>query len=220
VAALKARPDPPMPPDITVALARHWVWDEGCLWSQQILFGACARETWNDSPGCGAGWTDPEAEAWVNINAFVARLTAQRVRNFTTYVGWAMNAALPEPRDGDDGSKEVDVVSENIGMAGHNPPPSAEVAARVMFRTVEAWLKVAGSYLWKEMKRVGDVDEADYAIGGRIGVRDWRRWESALEKEIERARYGNEVTEIAMECLRVMKDIEEHGEPAGDVVEA
>ncbi|KAJ6465527.1 hypothetical protein C8R47DRAFT_48502 [Mycena vitilis] len=81
-AALKARPNPPHPVRMTIPASRNWVWEGGAyLWSNQIMFGPSARETWNDSPGCGAGWRTPEVRAWTNVNAFVARLSAQGVHH-------------------------------------------------------------------------------------------------------------------------------------------
>ncbi|RYP18802.1 hypothetical protein DL765_003737 [Monosporascus sp. GIB2] len=38
------------------------------------MLGSSACETWNTGCGCGAGWTLPEQQAWVNVNAFAARL--------------------------------------------------------------------------------------------------------------------------------------------------
>lgn len=40
------------------------------------MFSPASTESWNDFLGCGAEWEPPEVSAWVNVNAFVARLTA------------------------------------------------------------------------------------------------------------------------------------------------
>ena len=94
VATLKARPDPPPPRAMTKALQNDWVWSSGKLWSELLLLGPSARESWNDCPGCGAGFSRPEAEAWANVNAFVARITGEGIADFWIYAVWALREAL------------------------------------------------------------------------------------------------------------------------------
>ncbi|KAJ6519116.1 hypothetical protein C8R45DRAFT_918200 [Mycena sanguinolenta] len=76
VAAIKRVPDPPLLVNATKALRNDWIW-EGTLWSTLLLLGAASRETWNDSPGGQFGYSKAAIAAWANVNAFVARLTAE-----------------------------------------------------------------------------------------------------------------------------------------------
>ncbi len=96
VRALKARPDPPAPVPLTQPLRRYWIWESGTLWSDLVVLGPSAREAWNDCCGCGAGWMAPEQHAWANVNAFVARLTATNIADFSLYGIWALRPALEE----------------------------------------------------------------------------------------------------------------------------
>jgi hypothetical protein len=98
VAAIKRVPDPPMPANANKALRGDWVWSSGTLWSELVLIGAASREAWNDSPGAAFGYSDAAIEAWANVNAFVARLTAEDVRQYSLYAIWAMREALEEKR--------------------------------------------------------------------------------------------------------------------------
>jgi hypothetical protein len=67
-------------------------------WETRVLpmIGITTRETWNDSPGCGAGYSVPEIHAWTNVNYFVARLTATELADFWLFAIWAMRPALEE----------------------------------------------------------------------------------------------------------------------------
>ncbi|KAJ6465531.1 hypothetical protein C8R47DRAFT_1155003, partial [Mycena vitilis] len=128
-AALKARPNPPHPVRMTIPASRNWVWEGGAyLWSNQIMFGPSARETWNDSPGCGAGWRVPEVRAWTNVNAFVARLSAQGVRDFRLYGMWALREAL----------------EDEIAIGGHHPAESVSWMAEALFEGAAVWVRLAG----------------------------------------------------------------------------
>jgi len=59
-------------------------------------FYMAARETVNDAPGGGSGFSDPEIHAWANLNYFFAQLTANAdgLANFWMYCIWAMRDAL------------------------------------------------------------------------------------------------------------------------------
>ena len=59
-------------------------------------FGMAIREAANDCPGCGAGYTEPEAAAWANYNYFLATLTANSVFEIPIYAIWALRDALED----------------------------------------------------------------------------------------------------------------------------
>ena len=90
---LKARPDPE-PAFKTMEVEPDWVLSEGRLWSRLIMLGPSSRESWNDTPGGGAGMEDPELKAWTNVNAFVARMTRDGVYNYWKFCTWAMRDAF------------------------------------------------------------------------------------------------------------------------------
>ncbi|RYP92695.1 hypothetical protein DL770_001208 [Monosporascus sp. CRB-9-2] len=81
------------------------------LWSDLVMLGLSACETWNTGCGCGAGWTFPEQQAWANVNAFVARPTASRIAPFSLYGMRAPGEALEEIVD--------------HGQHNDGPPPDA-----------------------------------------------------------------------------------------------
>lgn len=93
IAALKSRPNPPRPQG-REDLKSHWVWrGSGALWTDLVIFGASMPESWNDTPtGCGRDVIT--VEGWTSLNAFVARLTAARVLDFSLYAIWSMRETL------------------------------------------------------------------------------------------------------------------------------
>jgi hypothetical protein len=96
VAALRRVPDPQFPANPTKALRNDWIWGDKTLWSTLSLLGAASRESWNDSPGCGAGYSPAAVQAWANLNAFTARLTRDNIESYSLYAIWAMRDALEE----------------------------------------------------------------------------------------------------------------------------
>jgi len=87
VTQFKSRPDPPLPHNATKALRNDSIWKSGEVWSNLNMFGSAAREDWNMVPGGGAGYSQPEIHAWINVNAFVARLTVAGVIEQVRRVG-------------------------------------------------------------------------------------------------------------------------------------
>lgn len=188
LATLKARQNPQRPADMTIALKRYWIYQWGELWSDLVLLGPSGRETWNDSPGCGAGWEAPEISAWVNVNAFVARLTVQEVRNFGIYGSWALREALEDKIE---------------AHAGHHcPPPSKVYKAEVLFKVAAVWIRLAGRYMYDHL--IPDPEgreEADTRFWTRS---QWDRWRRRFEEEAGKVQYSNDVTTTAKECAAIM----------------
>ncbi|KAF8196885.1 hypothetical protein K438DRAFT_1825727 [Mycena galopus ATCC 62051] len=95
VAAIQQAPDPPMPANATKALRQNWIWSSGTLWSTLLLLGPTTREIWNDAFGAAFGHETAIAE-WANVNAFMARLTAEKLDDYPVFAIWAMGYALDE----------------------------------------------------------------------------------------------------------------------------
>jgi hypothetical protein len=66
-------------------LEGDWIWSSRTLWSELFDARTSARESWNDGPYSETSMA--EIHAWTNENAFVARLTSEGVKDFTTYGG-------------------------------------------------------------------------------------------------------------------------------------
>ncbi|KAJ6465550.1 hypothetical protein C8R47DRAFT_1155020 [Mycena vitilis] len=183
-AALKARPNPPHPVRMTIPASRNWVWEGGAyLWSDQIMFGPSTRETWNDSPGCGAGWRAPEVRAWTNVNAFVARLTAQGVRDFRLYGECALRNAL----------------EDELTIWWHHPADSLGRMAEGLFDAAVVWVRLTGRCIYDQLQ---DEDSP-------VTLAHWTEWRQRFNEEAEKGRYTQVVTDIARECAELMAKIEE-----------
>ncbi|KAF2258733.1 hypothetical protein CC78DRAFT_537558 [Lojkania enalia] len=91
--SLKNHPDPP---------SQH----ESGIYNSLMDFGIASRETLNDSPGVGAGYTEPEIHAYTNLQYFLALLTKDGVYEFWIYVIYAMREAL-EKEQKDDGLNDA-----------------------------------------------------------------------------------------------------------------
>lgn len=206
VRTIKARPDPPLPSNATIPLRNNWVWESGTLWSQLILLGASARETWNDSPGGGWGMTEPEVHGWTNTNAFFARLTVANVASFWIYGIWALRDVLEEePRSNVKGS-QAQHIDANL--------PAAAV-----------WITITG----EEVYRYASQNERDSDIWYNVNeplklgwegrkvwtMARWMFWKEKFRVMAERANLAGETRRIAAEVARYMEEIEESGKEGG-----
>lgn len=187
LAALKARPNPPRPANMTIALQHYWVYSGVELWGSLGLLGPAGRETWNDCPGCGAGWEAPEISAWVNVNAFVARLTVQGVRNFAIYGSWALRGALEE---------------KIVAQVGHHYAPSKTYKAEALFKVAAVWIRLAGEDLHGRLIPDAEGDEMEEERVWTFSK--WDRWRRRFEEEAEKAQYSDDATIIAKECASIM----------------
>lgn len=174
VQGLKARPDPISPDHVlSYGLANDWVFQDRCLWSNLTLLGPAARETWNDSCGCGAGCTEPEVQAWCNVNAFVARLTKAKVRDFYTYGMWAMRDAV---EGGNRGTRSV--VDER--------------GVKIEFRIALVWLKVVGREMWeRSCEGSAQMEEVEMEVPLDVDVRGKKcPWAAAGALMLLRSRWN------------------------------
>jgi len=103
------------------------IWGNTVEWKNLPLLGPALREAWNNIPlDSEAG---KEVEKWVNMNAFVARITSisssSDPLDFSLYGVWAMRAVL-----------------EDRNPEAKMPPPHSIEAASV-------WMVYASGALWK-----------------------------------------------------------------------
>lgn len=204
VRKLKARPDPPPPPIMIKALKRDWIWMSGTLWSHLSLFGASARECWNDCPGCGAGWYPPEARAWQRINSFIARITVQEVHNFDLYGIWAI----------------INAVEDTFRKADDARHTSEAEQVEILLATGYTWLLIAGKRLHEQMvdtdfrpKKL-DANKRRDRLRWTEDKRDvitpcrWKWWQERFAREAERESNSERGRDLAQKCLALMKEIE------------
>ncbi|USW53489.1 hypothetical protein Slin15195_G068080 [Septoria linicola] len=202
VRALKARPNPPLPPHLTVPMQRDWVYASGAtLWRNLLLLGPSFRESWNDSPGCGAGWSKPEVEAWINAEAFVARLTVCGVKKFWNYGVWAL-------RDG---------LEERPNSIYFRPEREEEVLDCYV-TAAAVWVVIAGKEMWEFVERDRDfetrygLDEALPKLpweGDGVWTRArWRYWKEKFESVAQRPGLVSSTKQIIGEALKCMEAVE------------
>ncbi|KAH9862960.1 hypothetical protein J1614_010689 [Plenodomus biglobosus] len=137
------------------------------IWRDLPVFGWVVRGAWNIAPS-DPGVTAPQNKAWENLNAFVARLTAEAgVREFgdcldyALYGLWALRDVFEEVQ---------------LGLI-----PGTET-----LRAACMWMLYAPDALWKNRK-VGRKFEARVGAGGRLFAdRGWlgftqERWAVWIE---------------------------------------
>lgn len=193
VRALKTRPNPPHPAYMTTALKRYWIYDNGRenLWSSLIMLGPSARESWNDAPGCGAGWYKPEVIAWTNVNAFVARLASADLANFTHFGSWAIDDAL---------NNKI-----KVNKNGQACFPT-EYMAKSQFGVALVWIQLAGQYMLENALPDGNNDQP--RPHNVISKSQWDNWCSDFEQESEGIKYNEKTTQLAKVCADYMHEIE------------
>ncbi|KAK2754557.1 hypothetical protein FQN54_006958 [Arachnomyces sp. PD_36] len=194
VRALGARPDPPLPTQMTIPLKQDWMWSSGKLWSKLLMLGPSTRECWNDCPRGESDTSPPEIHAWTNINAFVAAITKEGLSNFWLYAIWAMRSGL----------EESPKARSSVGDHDLHVPAAA------------VWIMVAG----EEIRKRDDVWEAsrtggDPACGGDLwkGKRGfcterWDFWKSRFNTLRQQEGLWAETREIAAEAFRKMESLD------------
>ncbi|CAJ2511335.1 Uu.00g069600.m01.CDS01 [Anthostomella pinea] len=210
VKALKARPDPPQPPRVTVALRRDWIWETGKVWSDLLMLGPSACEAWNDCCGVAAGWTVPEQHAWTNVNAFIARVTANGLADFRSYGVRAACQALEYGENED----------HNLH---HNAPYPLKLELYVTVAAV--WMLLAGECMYKECKDNGDSDGGHHVKavdvssrgeqlpwfrqGDPIALVQWNFWRRRFDQEAHNDQLPWDVRELAIKSADRMLALEQ-----------
>lgn len=202
VKALKSHSDPPQPENMTPALRNDWIWKSGKLWSNLVMLGPSARESWNDHPGGTMGFTLPEVRAWENENAFVAHLTAEGIADFMTYGIWAMRDAL-------EGGIARDQQMRN----------TEEMKARrieVTLGVIVVWLHIAGEAMYgracqeqpatESLTTLSKDIDASWERSTELSVRRWRFWKARLQTIADANMEGMSSSHAAL-ALRLMRRI-------------
>jgi hypothetical protein len=149
VQCFQERPDPISPETVLPHVLRNdLIFEDRRLWSNLAMIGPAARGLWDDCPGCGCGCTEPEVQAWLNVNAFAARLTISGTRSFWTYGIRAMRGAV-EGRS----CRTTGIVDDN--------------GDKIAFREAMVWLEVAGKQMWEKCCEGSDgtaMEEVDVPL--------------------------------------------------------
>ena len=202
VDALKAHPNPPPPTHMTKALKNNWIWSSGTVWSTLSMLGPSARECWNDSPGCGSGFSVPEIHAWANLNAFIAAITHRDLADFWIYALWAMREALEDEHRNHDSSH---VKATAVTMLDALVPAAA------------VWVLVMGQELYMKeddmapkSPRHGRPGAGGELWKGSDGFsrERWRFWRDQFGRLKVREGSRQETRDIADEAFQKMEEIE------------
>ncbi|SMY21120.1 unnamed protein product [Zymoseptoria tritici ST99CH_1A5] len=199
---IKQRPDPPPPQNMTIPLKRDWQYSSGTLWSTLSMLGPSARETWNDAPGYGAGFSSPELNGANNINAFIARLSLHGVANFWRYGVWAL-----------DGGLAVDPREDHRGTSAEK--------LNAYIPTAVVWIRIAGQAIWEKIVREDFDSEKRYDANRVLAPQQaspqheqtytrarWRYWRDRYDIMSGRDQLAEETRKLCAEAALLMKDIE------------
>ncbi|KAK0202201.1 hypothetical protein DFS33DRAFT_1265230 [Desarmillaria ectypa] len=167
------------------------------LWEDLPIFGANMREHWN---------CDPERTfkrgRWVNLNAFVARLTAAHVSDFELYAIWQLRDALEEPIEERQGAGGEKVIDESF---------DAKIPAAVQ------WILYCGELIYTNEREfetgpsIGDPAKGgELWKGGRRGFcqERWRFWKKRFAELQRYEKLLPETRELAGRAVQVMEGIE------------
>ena len=198
---LKLRPDPPAPSPMTIPLKADWIWSSGTLWSGLAMMGPSAREMWNDCCGCGAGWTEPEQHAWVNISAFVARLTSTETKDLRSYAVWALRDALEDTfQPNSMHHQTVWLTNLSLGLT-----------------VAYVWVEIAGSWIYERRTIDETGSDINLDLRGRklpwyskqdASSARWRFWRRRFEQEPLNEKLSAEVREQASEAAKLISSFE------------
>lgn len=200
VRAIKPRPDPPAPEAITIPVKRNWVWSSGKVWSNLLLFGPSARETWNNCPGGGWGFTIPEVHAWTNTNAFFARITAAGVKGYWNCGIWALRDTLEDEPKGDQKGSEQQYLDATLPA----------VAMWIYFAGEEAYRYICENDPDPEKRY--NVNEPFPSLGWQEPevwtMARWVFWREKFGVMAERKDLAEETRDFAADAARFMGEIE------------
>ena len=144
-----------------------------------MIFGASMRETWNDMP-TGFGPSDyMTVQQWTNLNAFVARLTAAGVCDFSLYAIWSMRSTVETEAT----ASELDILLPASAM----------------------WIEYAGRKLYESEKEWPiSPTQGNPAGGGPLWTgksgfckERWRLWKRMFENAKGRSDISEETREFA-----------------------
>ncbi|KAJ8124295.1 hypothetical protein O1611_g9347 [Lasiodiplodia mahajangana] len=171
---------------------------------------------WNRACGYGFGWADVEQQAWTNINAFAARLTASETADFDHYAVWALSAAL----------------EEEIQHSSLHRDASDSTQLSLLLTVASVWIQIAGKHLYERhvsTEEPGQSDaEIDLATRGTFpwtlaenqplfcNAR-WRFWSRRFAQEAENGELPEAVREMAAKSAEIIDDFQQINEVVSGV---
>ncbi|KAF2017380.1 hypothetical protein BU24DRAFT_149609 [Aaosphaeria arxii CBS 175.79] len=167
-------------------------------------FGLAARETMNDSPGVGAGYTEPEAHAYANMQYFYATISRDGTFDLWLYAIWEMRAAL-ENHQADDGPDDA------------HKPGTALQKYRARVPAAAAWIFGAGHKLYQKEEDLTPKrpNEGNPARGGELwkgmagfSKERWALWKSRFEEIGQMDNVDEYTRNIAKEAVSAMAESE------------
>ncbi|KAK0457428.1 uncharacterized protein EV420DRAFT_493228 [Desarmillaria tabescens] len=170
------------------------------LWEDLPIFGANMRECWNFFDAKEDAERASKRERWVNLNAFVARLTAARVSDFELYAIWQLRDALEEPTEESENGGEM--IDKSL---------DAKIPAAVQ------WILYCGELIYtSEREFETGPSVGDPAKGGELWKGDKRgfcqeRWHFWKKRFAELQHYEGLLPEtrlLASKAVQVMEGIE------------
>jgi hypothetical protein len=183
---LKSLPDPPRSTSAGRNFLDHWEFPS--LWKDAVVFGASAREELNESPGIRQ-WTGEaggEVLEWNNFNAFLARLTAFRVHDFSLYGFWTMRDTL------EDEPEEVST-------------PWVGDKLDVFLPAAAIWILLAGEVLLELDRKMDDSSLNKYSVGR------WQIWKSKFRLLASSEDLSSELREWSEKAAQHMVNLEADG---------
>lgn len=199
VRTIKARPDPPLPENVTIPVRRNWIWSRGTLWSQLSLLGPSARESWNDCPGGGLGMTTSEVDGWTNTNAFFARLTVANIAGYWNYGIWALRDVLEKEPRGDMQGSQAQHIDATL--------PAAAV-----------WIRITGEEAYRRARQNERDFDVRYDVNETLNLgwqghevwtmARWTFWKEKFRVMDGREKLAEETKRIAAGAADYMQEIE------------
>ncbi|ESK91600.1 hypothetical protein Moror_2518 [Moniliophthora roreri MCA 2997] len=189
---------------------RNW---GGRVWDDLPIFGANMREDWNwfDPPE-----TDPERNQkrtqWINLNAFVARITDAHVMDFELYAIWALRRALEE-------NEFAEVVINSDSETTSSSSLDADIP------TAAQWIFIAGSLIYSsERAWILGPGEGNPARGGPLlqspdtqgfSRERWQFWKNGFAQagRYTGLRLNEKTKTVARKAYERMGEIESEGQP-------
>jgi hypothetical protein len=165
-----------------------------------------ARESMNDSPGHGSGYTVQEAHAYANMIYFFALLTKEKVAEFWIYCIWVMRGALEEVH------KDDNPLRDYVGG------PVQKYESRVPAAAI--WIFAMGKEVYDREKDLTETrpSHGDPGKGGELWTgrpefskERWALWKRRFGDVAGMEELSEEVRGIAKEAFEAMESIEKEG---------
>lgn len=183
----------------------------GKAWTDLPMFGAHMRESMDtDSP------SQSSSAIYANTNAFVARITAAGIKDFSLYAIWALRAALEDARP---------PTMRETSNGETKPKSLAELPVDELLPAALEWFEHCGKYLMKltqdgktftsgggrpDSSKLGKLAiDAGLEKSG-FNVERWKFWEQRLEKiskSTNDAGGKDKVAKLAYQGLEKMKSL-------------